>query len=192
MTRADIITPMIIVGLGNPGAQYARNRHNAGKIVVEEMARTYDQSPWREDPKRLMSYKKIHVQEGSYVFVLPNSYMNVSGRVVASALTYFDTDVRDLYIVHDDLDLTLGAWKLEFARGPKQHNGIISIEESLKTDQFYRMRIGVDQRDPLNRIDGETYVLQDFANDEYERILAACPTLWHAIRTDLRHPTSDI
>jgi len=77
-------------------------------------------------------------------------------------------NLSDLYIVHDDLDILLGNYKIQFGRGPKDHNGIASVDRELGTDQYWHVRIGVDRRDPENRALGEEYVLQDFTVEERE------------------------
>ena len=92
--------------------------------------------------------------------------MNDSGTVVSDLLTKHKVRPEDLYIVHDDLDLPLGTWKLQYAKGPKEHNGINDIEQKLGTKDFWRIRVGVDNRKPENRESGEEYVLQDFLPEE--------------------------
>ncbi len=92
--------------------------------------------------------------------------MNESGKFVAEKFNFFKISPDDLYIVHDDLDISLGQYKIQKGTGPKVHNGVNNIEEVLGTKDFWRIRIGVDNREPQNRILGEDYVLQNFNNDE--------------------------
>jgi PTH1 family peptidyl-tRNA hydrolase len=92
--------------------------------------------------------------------------MNNSGKAIKIILNTLHVSRDTLYIIHDDLDIPLGKFKIQFAQGPKLHNGIKSIEETLKSKDFWRIRIGVDNRKKENWIDGETYVLQDFLPEE--------------------------
>lgn len=151
----------LIVGLGNPGKEYQQTRHNVGFLFVDELA----------------TKLKIEFEKNKYVdsevaansdFILakPHTFMNNSGQAVKSLITYYDLPIANLIVIHDDLDIPLGQYKIQHAVGPKMHNGIISIENEVKSNQFTRIRIGVDNRDPENRIPGDVYVLQKFTDDE--------------------------
>jgi PTH1 family peptidyl-tRNA hydrolase len=157
---------MLIVGLGNPGEKYEGTRHNVGKIFVQWLA-TFDNdkdSHFKKDSSGSFYY---HKNAGGHVLCYLTNYMNLSGIGVGRAVRMFDVDInKDLYVVHDDLDIMLGSYKLDFAKGPKLHNGLASILTHLHTEEYMRVRIGVDGRDPDRRIAGETYVLQDFTQQE--------------------------
>lgn len=172
---------MIVVGLGNPGAKYANNRHNVGALFVQSVAEAEQESSWRESTDRSFAYIRMSAAGADHTIVLTRCYMNQSGGIVSRILRYFEADLVDLCIAHDDLDLELGTWKLGFARGPKLHNGIISIESALKSKHFHRLRIGVDRRDLSQRVSGETYVLQDFTPDELHTIQGHFSLMWDAI-----------
>ena len=92
--------------------------------------------------------------------------MNDSGRFVKKQTSAYNLVPSALYVVHDDLDIPLGKFKIQFGHGPKDHNGIIDIEEKLGTKDFWRVRIGVDNRKPDDRTEGEDYVLQGFTEEE--------------------------
>ena len=92
--------------------------------------------------------------------------MNKSGLAVSKFAKYYIQNTKYLYVAHDDLDIPLGEFKIQFAKGPKLHNGIESVEKALSTKDFWRIRIGVDNRDSDNRIPGEKYVLEDFTQEE--------------------------
>jgi len=96
----------------------------------------------------------------------PNTFMNNSGIAVRKLTDNFKIKNEKLIIVHDDLDIPLGKFHIQFASGPQLHNGLESIEQHLKTKDFYRIRIGVDNRQPNIKIPGETYALQNFLLDE--------------------------
>jgi len=138
----------LIIGLGNPGRDYENNRHNIGHLVVEELAK-----------KRLSK---------GMVVKKTNCYMNKSGEFVEKLVEQYHLNPSDLWVIHDDLDIPLGSFKIQKGKGPKLHNGVISIEEILGTGDFWRVRIGVDNRDPGGRVSGEEYVLQDFTHEEIE------------------------
>jgi PTH1 family peptidyl-tRNA hydrolase len=140
----------LLIGLGNPDPKYYNNRHNVGFMLIDYIE---DNST---DPKFLL--KKS------------DRFMNVSGKFVVQTINYFKTPLNDVYIVHDDLDLPLGEYKIQFGVGPKLHGGINSIEEELDNPEFWRVRIGVDSRLPENRTPGEEYVLQDFNKEERDTL----------------------
>ncbi|HLD92276.1 MAG TPA: aminoacyl-tRNA hydrolase [Patescibacteria group bacterium] len=130
----------LIIGLGNLGEKYKNNRHNVGYMVADYSKKTK-------------------------VFKT-NTFMNDSGSFVSSQLKKTDIDFSKLYIIHDDLDIKLGEYKIQFGKGPKDHNGLNDIYNKLGTKDFWHIRIGVDNRDTMNRISGEEYILQDFTDQE--------------------------
>lgn len=137
----------LVVGLGNPEAKYRNNRHNVGIMVVDE----------------LISGGRIK----NIVVKRSDKFMNDSGSFIKKQLTkYPSVTVSDLYIIHDDLDIPLGAFKIQFGKGPKVHNGLNDIYEKLGTSEFWHVRVGVDNRDPENRAKGDDYVLSDFTVEE--------------------------
>ncbi|MFO0704110.1 MAG: aminoacyl-tRNA hydrolase [Patescibacteria group bacterium] len=159
---------MLIIGLGNPGKKYEKNRHNVGRIFVEWLQNKLEMPDFKKDSSSSFYFTKDVDQN---ILVYPNNYMNLSGIAAGSSIRYFGIkDLSEVYIAHDDLDIPLGGLKIDFAKGPKLHNGISSIEEHLKTKDFYRIRIGVDNRNPENRIPGETYVLQNFDELELQKL----------------------
>lgn len=147
----------VIVGLGNPGIKYKNNRHNVGHMVVDAMK----VRPSKSASKGLTLLKsdKFMNDSGSFVLAQYTKYLPAqSGHIPHTSL----------FIVHDDLDIKLGEFKIQLGKGPKGHNGIIDIEEKLGTSDFWRVRVGVENRVQGlgSRISGEEYVLQDFTEDE--------------------------
>lgn len=136
----------IIIGLGNPGNEYKDTRHNVGYVVVDEL-------------KKIKNLKNVMVKK-------TDVFMNDSGKFVAKFTKLYPLGSNSLYIIHDDLDIKIGEYKIQFGRGPKDHNGILSIEKELGTKDFWRIRVGVDNRPLDGRPMGEEYVLQDFTDDE--------------------------
>ena len=148
-------------------------------MFVDWIAGQQSHSSWHTDPKKLFEYQKITLGDTKEIIAKTRTFMNESGKAVLSTLRYFSVKKTDeLLVVHDDLDLSVGVWKLDFAKGPKLHNGINSIESSNRTNEFWRLRIGVDNRGEENRIAGETYVLQDFTDEELVQVSANFPAMW--------------
>jgi len=136
----------LIIGLGNPGEEYVGTRHNTGFLVVDKL-------------------QKIDLPTG-VVVRKSDVFMNDSGSSVLAQCTKYKIQSPDLYMIHDDLDIPLGSYKIQFGIGPKVHNGINSIETELGTKDFWRVRVGVDNRRPDDRTPGEEYVLQNFTDEE--------------------------
>lgn len=149
----------IIIGLGNPGKQYQQNRHNVGFMVVEVLG---DQSIGFNFNKR---FKAEILKMGQVILVKPQTFMNQSGLAVAKIRQFYRAKPEDLWVIHDDLDIKLGDYKIQLAKGPKEHNGLSSIEQHLKTKDFWRVRVGVENRGG-QQISGEAYVLEDFTSEE--------------------------
>lgn len=135
----------LILGLGNPGSEYINTRHNAGFLVVEAL-------------KKL---KSSNLQ----IFKSTN-FMNESGSFVKKLTDRYLLSTNDLYIIHDDLDIRLGEYKIQFDHGPKDHNGVKSVDGALGTDQYWHIRIGVDNRPLDGRPEGIEYVLGKFSGEE--------------------------
>ncbi len=163
----------LIIGLGNPDERYKNNRHNVGQRFVREVSTKY----------KVQSTKLAKVK-----LLETDCFMNESGKFVKKTvqkhwpnLTNW-ANLTNLYIAHDDLDLPLGKFKVQFGVGPKVHYGINSIEEALGTKDFWRVRIGVDRRDPNHRIPGDAYVLQDFTREEMETLEKVFPKIWEELQ----------
>jgi len=172
----------LIIGLGNPGEKYKDNRHNVGFMFVDYLLGTVQNA----NPHSQFKYDKYLLSEiceieSEYVLAKPHTYMNKSGDAVKKLLERFPSDhqppiTNHLIIVHDDLDIPFGKFKIQM-QGPKQHNGLISIQNKLMTMEFLRIRIGVDARKPELPIGGEEYVLQNFTDEE----MAHLPELFQKI-----------
>jgi PTH1 family peptidyl-tRNA hydrolase len=150
---------LLVVGLGNPGREYARNRHNVGHMVVDELARRHDGS-WRS--KFSGQLAEIRLDGHKLALLKPETYMNESGRSVGAAMHFFKLDPDAVLVVHDEGDLDRGRLQLRLGGGLGGHNGLRSIASHLKTQDFLRLRVGVGRPgrgDPRPLAD---YVLADF------------------------------
>lgn len=159
----------LIIGLGNPGKKYEKTRHNAGRMALEALG---GQQTGKFETKTGLKAEVLKADFGDQKIILakPLTFINNSGESVKLLAARFSALPSSLWVVHDDLDIKLGEYKIQFAKGPKDHGGLISVEKLLGTDQFWRVRIGVDNRDQGERIAGEEYVLQKFTGQE-EKII---------------------
>ncbi len=180
----------LIVGLGNPGEKYENNRHNAGFLFIDYLIKNLQSQNSQLRPRASMGeanlkfkidqYSKSEILRLDYdhneiVIAKPQTFMNHSGRAVKHLTTNYQLLTTSLIIIHDDLDIPLGKFRIDLGRGPKLHNGITSIEQNLKTNNFWRVRIGVDNRPAYfetsvgsadRLIPGESYVLKNFHPEE--------------------------
>jgi len=173
----------LVVGLGNPGANYAGNRHNVGAMVVDGLASRHDLGSHTVD--RLAARRrgadgaaafKVHkararvvemrlrVPGPKLVLAVPLTYMNVSGGPVAGLMKYFDVPVERLIVVHDELDIEAGVVRLKRGGGEGGHNGLRSISQSIGSKDYLRVRVGIGR--PPGRQDPAEYVLKDFSKAE--------------------------
>ena len=151
----------LVVGLGNPGEAHANNRHNVGFVMVDRLAG--EGAEWES------KFEALILKAKDYLLVKPQTFMNRSGEVVAKVANFYKVTTDDLMVVHDDLDIRLGEYKIQKGVGPKVHNGLTSVEERLGTANFWRLRVGVDNRPAGQaRGPGDEYVLSDFTAEEKE------------------------
>jgi PTH1 family peptidyl-tRNA hydrolase len=154
---------LLVAGLGNPGREYERTRHNAGWLVVDELARR-DGGSWRS--KFSGSLAEIRLGDARLALLKPETYMNESGRSVAAAARFFKVPGESLLVVHDDVDLEPGRLQARRGGGLGGHNGLRSLAQDLGTQDFLRLRIGVGRPgrgDPRSVSD---WVLSPFAPEE--------------------------
>ena len=150
---------LLVAGLGNPGREYAATRHNAGWMVVDELARRRDGS-WRSKFSGQLS--EIRLGESRIALVKPETYMNESGRSIAGATRFFKVPVDAVLVVHDDVDLEEGRLQARLGGGLAGHNGLRSIAQALGSQEFMRLRIGVGRPGRGDRRSIADYVLAPF------------------------------
>jgi PTH1 family peptidyl-tRNA hydrolase len=154
---------LLIVGLGNPGREYAENRHNVGRMVVDELARRHGAS-WRN--KFSGQLAELRLDDQSVALLKPETYMNESGRSVGAAARFYKLEPDAILVVHDEIDLENGRLQARYGGGLAGHNGLRSVAAHLRSQDFLRLRIGVgrpgrgDSRPPAD------YVLSDFVPDD--------------------------
>ena len=150
---------LLVAGLGNPGRQYERTRHNAGWMVVDELARRHDGSFRSKFDGQL---SEIRLGELRLALLKPETYMNVSGKSIAAARRFFKVEPGSLLVVHDDVDLEPGRLQVRSGGGLAGHNGLRSIAGTLGTQDFLRLRIGVGRPGRGDRRPVADYVLSAF------------------------------
>jgi peptidyl-tRNA hydrolase, PTH1 family len=150
---------LLVVGLGNPGREYARTRHNAGRLVVDELARRHGGS-WKGKFNGQLA--EIRLEGHKLALLKPETYMNESGRAVADAARFYKVDSEAILVVHDEGDFDLGRLELKFGGGLAGHNGLRSIAQHLKTPDFLRLRIGVGRPARGDKRPLADYVLSNF------------------------------
>ena len=161
---------LLVVGLGNPGREHARNRHNVGHLVADELARRHGGS-WKS--KFSGQLAEIRLDGHKVALLKPETYMNESGRAVSGATRFYKLEPGEVLVVHDEGDFELGRLELKVGGGLAGHNGLRSIAQHLKTPDFLRLRVGVgrpERGDPRPLAD---YVLSNFEpHDDAETLVA--------------------
>ncbi|MEI7544741.1 MAG: aminoacyl-tRNA hydrolase [Mycobacteriaceae bacterium] len=163
--------PQLVVGLGNPGLQYAKTRHNVGFMVADLLA------------ERLGATFKVHKRSGaeivtgrlgnrSIVLAKPRTYMNESGRHVGPLAKFYSVSPADVIVIHDELDIDFGRIRLKLGGGEGGHNGLRSVVNALGTKEFQRVRIGIGR--PPGRKDPAAFVLESFTAAERDEVPTIC------------------
>ena len=172
-----------MVGLGNPGEKYQNNRHNAGQMFTDYLlvtlrVTTHENYKFTFDKHCNSQLAKLIIKNKELLLIKPQTFMNRSGEAVFKLISNFKFQISNLVVAHDDLDIPLGKFKIQKGTGPQLHNGLESIEQHLKTKDFWRVRIGVDNRTnnpersaSWRRVEGETYVLNDFLPAEKNSLM---------------------
>lgn len=162
----------VILGLGNPGAEYENTRHNAGILFVDYLSSKLSSDyGWRREKNKM-----VFKTEEFFLIKTASVFMNESGHLTPNSSStspsiplLISGEGSNFFLAHDDLDIKLGEYKIQRGKGPKVHRGLESVENALKTKDFWRIRIGIDDRDSdRDRESGETYVLQKFSPEERE------------------------
>lgn len=154
----------LIVGLGNPGKQYERTRHNVGFVMLDHLREMLERAQaWKEesDFRALVCRGQMNCCE-DVLLVKPHTYMNASGQAVAAVSHYYKLPSSDLLLIHDEIALPLGELRLSFDATAANHNGVQSVIDALGTKAFWRLRIGIGPQDGKS----EDFVLENFRKEE--------------------------
>ena len=159
--------PKLIVGLGNPGSNYSKTRHNVAWMAIDKLANLSNLS-WKDKFKG--SCTELNVSGEKFLFLKPKTFMNLSGESVVELAQFYKISTPDILVIHDDMDTAFGTVTFKSGGGAAGHNGIKSIIEKIGTQEFKRLRIGIGR--PKNGMTSSSYVLACF-NAEEEIVLDA-------------------
>jgi PTH1 family peptidyl-tRNA hydrolase len=172
------------VGLGNPGPQYAKTRHNIGFMAIDRFAEKWGLTKFQNKCKGLLAEGNVN---GEKVFLLkPMTYMNLSGESVRAFLDFYKASLDDVIVLYDDLDTPYGSIRLRYQGGAGGHNGIKSIIQHAGTQVFNRIRIGISRPQP--GYDIANYVLSAFTKDEFGKMEPLLDTIAEAMEYALQQP----
>jgi PTH1 family peptidyl-tRNA hydrolase len=158
----------LIVGLGNPGPEYSRNRHNVGQMVLDELAARIGGNFKAHKSRAQVLEGRLGIGGPRLVLAKPSTYMNVSGGPVSALARFYDVDPSRVVAVHDEIDIPFNTVKLKIGGGEGGHNGLRDISKALATKDYLRVRVGVGR--PPGRMDAADYVLRDFAPSEKKEL----------------------
>jgi PTH1 family peptidyl-tRNA hydrolase len=159
--------PVLVVGLGNPGSEYERTRHNIGFMAVRHLAG--DDATWRTE--HFAKTARAEIDGRRVIFALPQTFMNDSGRAVRALVDFYKIPLENLIVIHDDMDLPTGALRTKVGGGSAGHNGIKSIDAAVG-NEYRRIRIGIDHPRNLNpNIDAADWVLGRFSDEQLTQIM---------------------
>jgi len=156
----------ILVGLGNPGREYARTRHNVGFMLIDRLAVRLDAQGMRLQSDAILTTARL--EDRKILLAKPQTYMNLSGRAVQALARFYKTPLTNLLVAYDDLDLPLGSLRLRPGGGPGGQKGMASTLEMLGSQDVARLRIGIGR--PPGRMDPAAFVLQPFTERELEMV----------------------
>jgi PTH1 family peptidyl-tRNA hydrolase len=156
----------LLIGLGNPGRQYSRNRHNVGFMFVDRLAIRLGARGMRLQSKAIVT--TVAIGDTKVLLAKPQTYMNLSGQSVQGLANFYKLPLEHLLVAHDDLDLPFGVLRLRPGGGPGGQKGVASAIERLGTRDFARLRIGIGR--PPGRMEPADYVLQDFGGGEMKTL----------------------
>ncbi|MGE5456103.1 MAG: aminoacyl-tRNA hydrolase [Ignavibacteriales bacterium] len=154
----------LIVGLGNPGREYSETRHNIGFLMLDAMI---DKFKLDFKDKNGGLFAETNINGEKIIFLKPQKYINLSGQVIRNYVDFYKININDIFVIHDDLDLAVGKYKLRHSGGSAGHNGLKDIERCLGTQNYKRMKIGISNN---KDIDTRDYVLGKFSKSEKEQL----------------------
>lgn len=162
----------MIVGLGNPGPEYERTRHNAGFLAVDLLGDNLRATYWKDQGGAKVAV--VRFDDGDLVLAKPQTFMNLSGNSVAKLAAAHGVALEDIIVIHDDIDLPAGDVRVKRGGGHGGHNGLRSLHDRLASDAYLRVRVGVGR--PPGRMDAADYVLQPLKGAAWDDLEASIPT----------------
>ena len=156
----------LIVGLGNPEPEYSKTRHNMGFDVINELSKKYDIKVEKQGFNAL--YGTGIIENEKVILCKPQTYMNLSGESIIQFVNYYKIDIENVIIIYDDIDIEPGIIKIRKKGGPGTHNGMKSVVNEIKTQDFTRVRVGIGM--PSNKSDLINYVIGKISKDDIEKL----------------------
>ena len=175
----------LVVGLGNPGPEYARTRHNVGQMVLDELAVRTGGTYKTHKARAQVVETRLRPGGPRLVLAKPMTYMNTSGGPVSGLAKFFDIASDRVVAVHDEIDIPFDAVRLKLGGGEGGHNGLRDMSKALGTKDYYRVRVGVGR--PPGRMDAATYVLKPFSSTEAKDLPLLVDTAADAVETLVDH-----
>jgi peptidyl-tRNA hydrolase, PTH1 family len=179
----------IIVGLGNVGEKYLRTRHNAGFLALDQFVQELEEEgisiKWKEESKLKAITAKVPYGNEVLYLVKPTTLMNLSGQAVSKILNFFKEPVENMIVIYDDIDIPMGDLRIREKGSAGTHNGMKSMIKELGTEEFRRIRIGIESRGTTASEKQElvSFVLSDFLKDEYPIMLKSLQNVCQELRT---------
>lgn len=174
---------ILIVGLGNPGQKFQKTRHNIGFRAVDEITANFQFPIFKFQSIFNAQISKGIIKNQKIILVKPQTFMNLSGKVVGSLLKNYKLKPNNLIVIHDDIDLPLGKIKITIGRGAAGHKGVESIIRELKTKDFVRFRVGINRFTQNQKLD--EFVLKKFSKEEEKIVKEVIQSASEAIETAL-------
>lgn len=162
----------LIIGLGNPGKQYEKMRHNIGFMAVEALREKLKFLPFRNESKFKAEVSRGDFQDEKIVLVRPQTFMNLSGEALQLLKQFYKVEVSDVWVLYDDIDLPLGTLRIRESGSPGTHNGMKSLTQALGSEAFPRFRLGIESRGAHAPLQQNTaaFVLESFRNEERSQV----------------------
>ena len=173
----------LIVGLGNPGLEYTKTRHNIGFLCIDKLCEYFNVDLNQKKFNGL--YTQFIFKDEKIVFLKPLKYMNLSGEVIRDFINYFKIDIKDILIICDDLDTNVGSFRLRYKGSSGGHNGLKNIEIHLTTKEYKRIKVGVSNN---KNIDTKDFVLGKFSKEEMNLINPIIEIIPNIIEDYLKEP----
>lgn len=148
----------LIVGLGNPGKEYEKTRHNVGFMILDNYLGDVN---WQD------KFNSFFYKKGDVLFLKPKTYMNLSGNAILACMNYYNINISEILIIHDDLDIEIGTYRIKTNSGSGGHNGLKSIIQCIGSQEFNRLKVGISKN---NLIPTDKYVLSKFTKSELDII----------------------
>jgi len=168
----------LIIGLGNPGDKYERTRHNIGFMALDQFLKDFEpvkNTVWTDSKKFKsdiveLTWQPKHGKSEKLILVKPKTFMNDSGMAVSLLTTYYQLPTTDLWILHDDVDFPIGTLRIRMGGASAGHRGVMSIIDTIKTDKFWRFRLGIGRPGESEHSEVTHYVLDSFNHEDHGKV----------------------